>query len=670
MAVVARINPELKDVRVPERLRDEPHWLVWRRESYPGEAKPRKVPYYVDGQRRRGRQGSAEDIDRLASYSAARDAAIRGGYDGVGFAHIYGSNIIVLDFDNCVGADGLRSDVAALVAGTYAEYSPSGNGIHAIFTGTPDILANRKHKATDGGFSVEAFSSKGFTTFSGLPLEHVEVMGYEDYVAPIPDHVVAACRERFGKGSETRVFDPDDFMAGHEPALGLSVGEMEKILSHLDPSMGREDWLRVGMGLHHETDGDDTGLALWDEWSSLGYNYKGSEDVRYQWESLGTEPGRRSITMASVIHMAKQHGYEARKTLDPEEVLAKAEGLVPQGRFAFHPAAEVAKRPPPEWLIKGVLPKGELSVLYGPSGSGKSFVALDMALAVARGVDWFGNHTQRGNVAIVMAEGGGGASLRLRAYEKHHGVRLADIPNLHILTAAPNLFQGDDDIAELIAELKKLGPLDIVQIDTLAQVSPGANENASEDMGKVLANVKIVNRATSATPQVVHHSGKDITKGSRGWSGLKGAADSQLEVFKHEDGLREILVEKMKDGRDGVRFPFKLETVDLGCDRDGDPVNSCVVVPVAAQQRAAEPDPKSKRRGRIEAHILEIMETYGTADVVSRQDLIDRAVEAFPAPENGERDTRRQRITRAVENLSREKDGPLKIIGGQVVFYE
>ena len=663
-----RIAPQLKDARVPEPLRDLPYWLIWRRESFPGEAKPRKVPFYANGSRRRGRQGAPHDLDQLTTYAIALQAAIRGGYDGVGFAHVHGANIITLDFDNCVADGRLRPDVLDLVGCTYAEYSPSGKGIHAIYSGPPDLVANYKAPARGDDFAVEAFSSAGFTTFTGWMLDHVDLLGYEDKIAPMPVKVVEACRARFGKGAVDRPVDPDDFMAGREPPLGLTVADIERILSHLDPSMGRGDWIRIGMALHHETEGDDTGFALWDEWSSRGYNYKGTEDLRYQWDRMEPVPGRRSVTMASVIAMAKEQGYDTRRA--PEEVLAKAESLVPQGRFAFQPAADISKRPPPEWLIKGVVPAGELVVLYGASGSGKSFLALDQAMCIARGVDWFGRRVRQGAVAVIAAEGGGGISLRLRAYARHHGIDLADVAGLHILTAAPNFFQSDDDVAEVIAELRTLGPLALVLVDTLAQVSPGANENTSEDMGLVLANLKIIHRATGATVMPVHHAGKDLAKGSRGWSGIKDAADAQIEVYRHDSGVREVIVDKMKDGQDGLNWAFKLEIIDLGCDRDGDPVTSCVIVPADPPPRTDEATPKGKRRGRVEAHILEIMATFGAADVVSSDDLIEQAVAAFPPPEPGERDTRRQRIVRALENMSREKDGPLKIIGGRVIFYE
>jgi hypothetical protein len=94
----------------------------------------------------------------------------------------------------------------------------------------------------------------------------------------------------------------------------------------------------------------------------------------------------------------------------------------------------------------------------------------------------------------------------------------------------------------------------------------------------------------------VHHAGKDASKGSRGWSGIKAAADAQIEVLRHEDGQREIHLEKMKDGEDGVRFGFKLETVEIGTDEDGDRITSCVAVEAeAARGQGKRPAQQGRR---------------------------------------------------------------------------
>jgi hypothetical protein len=670
MTNVRTVAPVLNNVRVPQPLRELPGWLTWRYEHFTGEAKPRKIPYWADGTRRHGQQGGPIDRARLTTFAAARDAAVRNGFDGVGFAPLPDFGYTFLDFDNCVDAKGhTAAEIEAIVGRTYAEYSPSGNGIRAVLKGD---LGNHKSATTSEQYGVETFSSSGFVTLTGNILPGCELLGYEDRIADVDEATRSLAERRFG--SSTSTFDPDDFMAGREPRLGLTVEEIETYLSYLDPGMGRDGWLRVGMALHHETEGDDTGFNLWDEWSSGGHNYPGSEALTAQWDSLRPSLGKRQVTMASVIKMAKDAGYKARQTPTTEEMMARVEEILEErggGRFTSRFAYEMAGQEPIEWLIKGVLPKAELVILYGASGAGKTFVALDYAFAIARGVDWRGRRVRPGVVVIIAAEGGKGVAQRLQAYAQYHGIDLRDVPNLRIITAAPNFLESDD-IAEVIAELQSVGDVSCVMVDTLAQVTPGANENTSEDMGRALSNVRLIHSATDATVLGVHHAGKDLSRGSRGWSGLKAAADAQIEVLRHEDGSREIHIEKMKDGEDGLRWGFKLEVVDLGVDYDGDPVTSCVAIESDIAARKPDEDDRKgvKRRGRVENHILEVMSLFGSESVVKAEELIQRAVETMPEPEDGKRDTRRQSIVRSLNQLSREKDGPLKVEGGIIIFYE
>ena len=671
MENVQRITPFLRDIVAPAPLRDMPFWLCWRLEPFTGEAKPRKVPYYPSGERRHGVQGSPNDVAKLTTFAVARDEAMKRGMEGVGFAHTTGAGVVTLDFDNCVTDGKVRQDVFELVNMTYAEFSPSGNGIHAIFFGDPEILKNHKVGTQGDDFAVEAFSSAGFTTFTGRILDHVDVLGYEDKVAPLPALVAEACQKRFGARSQT-TFDPDDFMAGREPRLGFTVSKMQDLLAVLDPSMGREPWLRIGMALHHETEGDDTGFDLWDEWSSDGDTYPSTEALRSQWDGFKGGAGKKLTTMRSVLKMAKEAGY--REPDNREAVIAKAEVLQAElprksvGRFGPVPIYDLTLAPPMEWLIKGVLPRAELGVLFGASGSGKTFVALDLAFSIARGIAWRERRTTRGRVVIIAAEGAGGIGKRGEAYSRYHDFDLRGV-DLHIIPAAPN-FLDNDDISEVMAEINNIGPIDVVIIDTFAQVTPGANENTSEDMGRALANLKLVHGATGAMNLVVAHAGKDLSKGVRGWSGLKAAADVQIEVVRHENGEREIILEKMKDGEDGIRWPFRLEVVEIGIDNDGDIITSCVAVPAELQTKVEEERLGLKRRGRVENHVLEIMTLFGDQSIVGAVDLIDRAVAALQAPEDGKRDTRRQSVTRAIQALSKEKDGPLRLEGGKIIFYE
>jgi len=468
------------------------------------------------------------------------------------------------------------------------------------------------------------------------------------------------------------VFDPEDFMAGREPRLGLTPTKMQALLAVLDPSMGREPWLRIGFALHHETEGDDTGFELWDEWSSDGDTYPGTEGLRHQWDSFKGGTGKHLTTMRSVIKMAKEAGY--REPDNREAVIAKAEVMMAElpsksvGRFGPVPIYDLSLAPPMQWLIKGVLPRAELGVLFGASGSGKTFVALDLAFSVARGNAWRDRRTARGRVVIIAAEGAGGIGKRGEAYARYHEFDLRGI-DLHVIPAAPN-FLDNDDISEVMAEIGNIGPVDLVIIDTFAQVTPGANENTSEDIGRALANLKLLYGVTNAMNLVVAHAGKDLSKGVRGWSGLKAAADVQIEVLRHENGDREIIIEKMKDGEDGIRWGFKLEVVEVGIDYDGDIITSCVAVPTELQAKVEQERIGLKRRGRVENHVLEIMTLFGEQSIVGAVELIDRAVAALQPPEDGKRDTRRQSVTRAIQALSKEKDGPLRLEGGKIIFYE
>ena len=122
MASVRVIAPKRLSLEVPEELRSVPAWLIWRFEKYNSEPKPRKVPYWTDGTIRHGQQGSPTDRTRLTTFAAARDAAARMGYDGVGFAPLPDFGYTFLDFDYCVGPNGeIPNDIERIIVRTYAE---------------------------------------------------------------------------------------------------------------------------------------------------------------------------------------------------------------------------------------------------------------------------------------------------------------------------------------------------------------------------------------------------------------------------------------------------------------------------------------------------------------------------------------------------------------------
>jgi len=291
---------------------------------------------------------------------------------------------------------------------------------------------------------------------------------------------------------------------------------------------------------------------------------------------------------------------DARAVADMLANATSAAATIEASRFAITRIDDFAKLKPVSWHIKGVLPAEGVAFVYGPPGSGKTFWALDIAGTVARGADqWRGHRVKATAVVYVAGEGSTGVRQRAAAYLRENG--LDDLP-IGIIDDVPNLFLEKAHVGLLgqrvIEAADALGKVGIIILDTLAATTPGANENAGEDMGLVLARVHELQKATGALVLIVHHSGKDDSRGLRGWSGLLGAADAVFKVEKDDSGLRQVIVEKLKDGSADGKYGFRLKSVHLGEDEDGDAINSCVV-----EQTEDTIEPK---RGRTREQPLEL----------------------------------------------------------------
>lgn len=644
MNAVAKPSFHLRgSVTAPAEIRDLQGWLIWRIETNEA-GKALKVPYYANREKRNGKNGAPADRGKLVTFAAAVNAASRHGFDGIGLALMPEFNLTVLDFDHCVSGGQLDPEVAALVADTYAEFSPSGTGVHAIYRGA---MPNKKSHANAQRWGFETFHSKGFVTFSGNVLDGCTLMGNEDTIAPISPEVRAEYSARFGQREKPEGTAPS------AERVGLSLDEARQWLTKMDADIGYDDWLRAGMALHHEF--GDEGFDLWDEWSSAGSKYAGSDSLMSHWRSFGRGDGP-PITMRSVAKMA---GVSPSTVADPEEFpdqaqMAAEEQAAPL-KYEFKPLGVLRQGRTLSWIVKGVLPKAQLAALYGASGSGKTFFALDLAMSIARGLDWRGHRTKQTNVAYVVAEGADGFLMRASAYAQRHSIEDIDQVPMRAITSAPNL-RDTKDVRELIRGINAFGGVGLVVVDTLAQTTPGANENASEDMSPAIANCQAIHAATGAMVLLVHHSGKDAARGMRGWSGMRGALDAEIEVSKGVGG-RVAALTKSKDGIDGVEWGFDLEIVSLGVDEDGDPVTSCVVRGVDMNKVKAV----GRKLGPVESVVNQAVQEMAKVQLAGIEvgAVIEAAV-ALMAPPEG-RDTRKQVAKRALSKLLEDDAWPYEL---------
>ena len=223
---------------------------------------------------------------------------------------------------------------------------------------------------------------------------------------------------------------------------------------------------------------------------------------------------------------------------------------------------------PVEWLVQGVIPQRSFVALYAPPASFKSFIALDIAECIATGRAFLGNQiTRQGAVLYIAGEGHGGIGSRIKALKTHHNTP-AGAP-VYFLRRQVNLRSSKTDLQDLvnaIDDLKAMNEInfELIIIDTLARAFGGGNENASEDMGAFITAAGAIQGRYECGLLVVHHAGKDATKGLRGHSSLLGAVDTELEIIRIEGAQppKGILhISKQKDGEDGQRIGFKMVEV-------------------------------------------------------------------------------------------------------------
>jgi len=314
-------------------------------------------------------------------------------------------------------------------------------------------------------------------------------------------------------------------------------------------------------------------------------------------------------------------------------------------------------------LVEDAIPKADLAMMFGPPGSGKSFVALDLAFSIATGYTWFNMKTVQGPVGWIAAEAAGAMRNRARAYAQARGIVL-DSTDLWIMEQSMSLMSAEDADA-LTHVMREIKPV-IIFVDTLAAASGGADENSGADMNKVLDNCRKLHEATGALIMLIHHSGKDKSRGARGWSGLNAAVRAEFRLT-HKEGspIRVMETTKLSEGIEGQQFPFTLQPVPIDFDED---ITSCVVEPLdvsvleGAETRQLGPTQKLV----FDAVTVLVAEHLDEGSAIPIQQVYDVAVDSMPRPSDGVRDRRLETIRRAITGLCEK--GYITIAGDQVTI--
>ena len=272
----------------PIELTSRKQWLVWSFEQYEGDKKPRKVPYYINGKKRQGTQGSPEDLKNLATYEQAQSALDFGNYSGLGFAFLPNDGLIGIDIDHKEDRDPKLAQNIITGLNTYTEYSPSGKGYHLFVLGS-----TKTFKSNDIG--IEVFANAQFFTMTGN-----QVDGTPNEVNQISEKALNRLREI--------VKPPRENKPKNKSPLPINErAKVESALAYISADCGYEDWWKIGAAIYSEFGA--SGFSIWDYWSakSSKYNPRGMNDKYNSFANI------HDIKIATVYRMAIDNGWQPPK---------------------------------------------------------------------------------------------------------------------------------------------------------------------------------------------------------------------------------------------------------------------------------------------------------------------------------------------------------------------
>lgn len=254
----------------------------------------------------------------------------------------------------------------------------------------------------------------------------------------------------------------------------------------------------------------------------------------------------------------------------------------PDQRFKLIPYEDIKPTLNGSWLVKTFIPRNGVGLIFGASGTYKSFIAVDLLTAIAANHSHWGEARIKnpGAIVYICAEGMGGIENRIIAARRKYKIEDGTHLPFYLIKTRPRLGVEDGDKNELINAIKAQVPegtnIAAVIVDTLSQSLGGGEENGSGTQILLGALTDIATTFDCVTI-AVHHVGKGDDKRARGHSSLEGNPDFQWFIEKQDTLHTRITLAKMKDGESDLQFDVKLEKIELGLDEDGIPVTSLLV---------------------------------------------------------------------------------------------
>lgn len=628
---------------IPQWMRERNQWMVASEDKRPMRQSPIDPEQLI--------YGAKNDPSQWMSFG---DALYLAGEHGLrmGYVNSLDDHVTIIDLDNLGNANLSKkpndADTLAyqdyiigltIENGWYIESSQSGYGAHIVVGG-------KLERDTNCG-GIEFYGHNGFVVMTGLNAQgQIKRLADEQAVS-----FNALIKERGAAPVDIEQYGADFVKRMSAPYSDI---EREEMLDHWSKVFRFNDRY---VALERGEDLDATGKGLTTgEWRA-GASERDADLLQGIYKMLKGWPERDLVALRVFQTSERWHKRKHRK-VDPAQYLItrtlgfvkgrvlaeeeserqwsqaadnlRAEALakqqpviespVPQlapivnapvapsqkqaPEIQFLTASQLKASKPTDWLIKNLLIHEGIACVYGESGSGKSFLMLDMIAAIAEGQEkWFNNRIKRQvPVCCLALEGQGGLRKRVLSWEKGH---TRDFPESVLFYTGDFSLRGRDlaDVGNrerlqaFCRALNKNGLFGgLIVIDTLAQASNGADENSAKDMNGLIDGMKMLRHATGSTVLVVHHAKKamseDGSSEARGSSVLKAAMDAEIEVsrsmvvFKETENERTCrgwIARKVKDAADGIEAPFDLLDAQLGFDSDMEMETGKYVQPIMVE---------------------------------------------------------------------------------------
>lgn len=542
--------------RIPAQLRERPQWCL---------AGPDKRPLTVDG-----RAASVADPLTWTDFDTASRSAAERGCD-LGYVLTADDPFTCIDMD--VKDDTPRAALDRYQSiieqfDSYTEHSRSGRGFHVWVGGKIG-----EGKRRDG---VEVYSRSRFMISTGEVVRDRPIAERQTLLT----NMISQMSADAAPASELWGDDCADFDAAARAAA--DTGELGRLFAGdwegRYPSQSEADLALVKLLLPLT----DSPRECWRTFrlSTLGRRDK-AKRVDYAQATLARAAQHIAADEAQVGHGK-----------------AVAEGLFWQDRpagslryFRLLRDDELSRLPPLRWLVKRIIPDAGIGAIYGDSGTFKSYLSLDLLAHISNGKEWFGNRVRAAPAVYVPFEGQGGIPNRIKAWRLAQTVQRnpdllmalepdADLTSGIAVVMDPLNLREQADRDKLVATLVDGGWAGgVLCIDTLAHASAGLDENSSA-MAEMIGIFRDLQQRLGGVILLIHHSGKDTSRGMRGWSGLHAAMDFVIECQRDKDDpgfAADFFLTKVKDGASGGRTRFHLQPYQIGIDEDGDYVSSLVV---------------------------------------------------------------------------------------------